>query len=137
LALAQAVLESAVLLVWRVKVRKRMNQTATFSKAIEALQGKSLIDGECRSAIERRWADQDVFLFRKESDPELKIGAQNTLSLLEEIASQFFGHSERDGVVIPDHPEYWAAFDAETPILAGTQIPNREGDDDPTDHSVA
>jgi hypothetical protein len=43
IALAQAVVESAVLLVWRVRVRKRKNQKTDFVKALEALHGGSLI----------------------------------------------------------------------------------------------
>jgi len=34
------------------------------------------------------------------------------LALLQEIASVLFGHSEQQGVVIPDHPEYWTAYEA-------------------------
>lgn len=119
LALAQAVVEAAVLLVWRVKIRKRRNQTATFSKAVEALQGISQIDGSCRSAIEHLWKDRDAFLLRKESDTDLAEVARSTLGLLEDIAGGFFGYTERDGNVIPDHPEYWLAYEAETPVLAG------------------
>jgi hypothetical protein len=118
LALAQAVVEAVVLLVWRVKVRKRKNQTASFSKAVEALQDVSLMEGGRRSAIEGLWKDRDAFLLRKESDTELEEVTRSTLGLLEDIAGRFFGQSERDGVVIPDHPEYWLAYEAETPVLA-------------------
>ena len=119
LALAQAVVEAAVLLVWRVKVRKRKNQPATFSKALEALHKNSLIEETSQSTIEHLWADRDAVLLRKESDAELEESARRSLALLEEIAVMFFGHSEQDGVVIPDHPEYWLAHEAETPVLAG------------------
>ena len=54
-----------------------------------------------------------------ESDAELEATARSSLALLEEIAGEFFGHSEQQGVVIPDHPEYWLAYEAETPVLAG------------------
>jgi hypothetical protein len=104
--------------VWRVKVRKRKNQTASFSKAVEALQDVSLMEGGRRSAIEGLWKDRDAFLLRKESDTELEEVTRSTLGLLEDIAGRFFGQSERDGVVIPDHPEYWLAYEAETPVLA-------------------
>jgi hypothetical protein len=86
---------------------------------VEALQGISLIDGSCRSAIERLWKDRGAFLLRKESDTELEEFTRSTLGLLEDIAGRFFGHSERDGIVIPDHPEYWLAYEAEMPVLAG------------------
>lgn len=122
MALAQAVMEAALLLVWRVKVRKRKNQPANFSKALEALQSNSLIEGTCKSTIERLWADRDDILLRRpseESDSQLEATARSSLALLEEITGEFFGHSEQQGVIIPDHPEYWSAYEEETPVLAG------------------
>jgi hypothetical protein len=122
MALAQAVVEAAVLLVWRVKVRKRKNQPENFVKALEALQGNSLIEGTCKSTIERLWADRDDILLRRpseESDAQLEATARSSLALLEEITGEFFGHSEQQGVIIPDHPEYWSAYEEETPVLAG------------------
>jgi hypothetical protein len=122
-ALAQAVVESAVLLVWRVKVRKRKNQTADFVKALEALRGKSLIDNTRKSTVEGLWADRDaILLHRAGADPDthlLKEAARSSLALAEGIAREFFGYSQRDGGVIPDHPEYWSAVEEVKPVLAG------------------
>ena len=122
-ALAQAVVESAVLLVWRVKVRKRKNQTADFVKALEALRGSSLIDGTCKSTVEALWADRDAILLHRpgaDSDTQLlEETARSSLALAEGIAREFFGYSQRDGVVIPDHPEYWSAVEEVKPVLAG------------------
>ena len=122
MALAQVVVEAAVLLVWRVKVRKRKNQPANFVKALEALQNNSLIEATRKSTIDRLWADRDDILLRRpsqESDSQLEATARSSLNLLEEITSEFFGHSEQQGVIIPDHPEYWSAYEAEKPVLAG------------------
>jgi hypothetical protein len=122
MALAQAVVEAAVLLVWRVKICKRKNQPPNFPKALEALQSNSLIESTCKSTIKRLWADRDDILLRRpsqESDSQLEAIARSSLALLEEIAGEFFGHSEQQGVVIPDHPEYWSAYEVETPVLAG------------------
>jgi hypothetical protein len=123
LALAQAVVEAAVLLVWRVKVRKRKNQPTTFPKALEALHTNSLIEEACRSAIDRLWAGRDAALLGRpgeESDSLLEATARSSLALLEEIAAEFFGHTAQQGTVVPEHPEYWLAHEAETPVLAGS-----------------
>jgi len=122
MALAQAVVEATVLLVWRMKVRKRRNQPANFLKALEALQCKSLIRETCKATVDRLWSDRDSIFLRRpseESDSQLEATARSSLALLQEIASVLFGHSEQQGVVIPDHPEYWTAYEAETPALAG------------------
>jgi hypothetical protein len=122
LALAQAVVEAAVLLVWRVKVRKRKNQLANFVKALEVLHNNSLIEETCKSTIDLLWSNRDAMMLRRpseDSDSQLEATARSSLALLEEIAGAFFGHSEQQGVVIPDHPEYWLAYEAETPVLAG------------------
>jgi hypothetical protein len=123
MALAQAVVESAMLLVWRVKVRKRKNQTADFVKALEALRSNSLIDDTRRATIERLWAGRDAMLLQRpgaDSDSQLlEEMARSSLALVEDIAREFFGYSQRDGVVIPDHPEYWSASEEVKPVLAG------------------
>jgi hypothetical protein len=122
LTLAQAIVEAAVLLVWRVRVRKRKNQPANFSKALDALHSKSLIEESCKSTIDRLWSDRDAILLRRhseDSDSLLEATARNSLALLEEIVGQFFGHSKQQGFVLPDHPEYWSASEEETPVLAG------------------
>ena len=122
LALAQAAVEAAVLLVWRVKVRKRKNQPANFVKALEALHSNSLIEETCKSTIDRLWSNRDAMMLRRpseDSDSQLEATARSSLALLKEIAGAFFGHSEQQGVVIPDHPDYWSAYEAETPVLAG------------------
>jgi hypothetical protein len=106
MALAQAVVEAAVLLVWRVKVRKRKNQPENFLKALEALRSNSLIEAICKSTIDRLWSDRDTILLRRpvaDSDSQLEATARRSLALLEEIASGFFGHSEQQGVIVPDH----------------------------------
>jgi hypothetical protein len=122
-ALAQAVIESAVLLVWRVKVRKRKNQSAEFVKALEALRSNSLIDDTCKSTVEGLWADRDsILLHRPGVDSETQLleeAARSSLTLAEGIAREFFGYSQRDDVVVPDHPEYWSAVEEVKPVLAG------------------
>jgi hypothetical protein len=123
LVLAQAVVEAAVLLVWRVKVRKRKNQLATFSKALVDLHGNALIEEKWKSTVDRLWSDRDAILLSRpseESDSQLEATARSSLALLEEIAGAFFGYSKQQGVIIPTQPEYWSAYETETPVLAGS-----------------
>lgn len=120
MALAQAVVEAAVLLVWRVKVRKRRNQPADFWKALEALRHNSIIGDVCKSTIDRLWGDRDGILHRPTPEvggSRLETTARSSLALLDEISGDWFGYSERQGGVVPDHPEYWSTYEAETPAL--------------------
>jgi hypothetical protein len=123
LVLSQAVVEAAVLLVWRVKVRKRKNQPADFHKALEALQASSLLDRATGTAVGVRWASRDALLRRRsEADTDrrpLEAAARSGLSLVESIAGKFFSYTQREGGVIPDHPEYWSADEAGSPVPVG------------------
>jgi hypothetical protein len=122
IALALAVLESAVLLVWKVKVRRRKNQTMVFPEALDALQSNSVIDDDFRDEIERVWARrQDILrggLSEESGSHLLEDVARSSLALLSDLQRQFFGYTQRDGAVIPDHPEYWVAWEEEKPLLA-------------------
>lgn len=117
LGLAHAVVEAAVLLVWRAKVRKRKNHSVDFPKALAALHVNSLLDGACKAAVDGLWPERDALL---RSGPEtgnaLEEAARKSLTLVEDIAGRFFGFTEREGAVIPDHSEYWAAVEAEKPV---------------------
>jgi hypothetical protein len=120
IALAQVVVESAVLLVWRVKVRKRKNQRTDFVKALDS---NSLIERECKYGIDRLWAVRHAIPHLRpsvESDTHLlEEMARTSLGLVNDLAREFFGYSQRDGVIVPDHPEYWSASEEEMPVLAG------------------
>lgn len=122
-ALAQAVVESTVLLVWRKKVRRRKNQTADFSKALEALHGTSLIGGGSKSGIERLGEDRlTVPHLRPSVEPEkrrLEEVARTSVKLVNDLAGEFFGYTEREGLLVPDHPEYWSASEEGSLVLAG------------------
>jgi hypothetical protein len=78
-ALALAVVESAVLLIWRVKLRKRRNQSADFMKALETLHFSSIIGGECKSVAKRLWVQRHLVLHYRE-------GGEADSSVLEETA---------------------------------------------------
>jgi hypothetical protein len=123
-AVAQALVESTILLVWRVKVRKRKDQTADFSKALESLRLNSFISDRCKGEIDRLWADRHVIWhLRPCVDSEmrrLEETAETSLTLLEDLAKEFFGYSQRGSVIVPDHPEYWAVPQEGTPVLAST-----------------
>ncbi len=122
LGLAHAIVEAAVLLVWRVKVRKRKNQLADFPKALEALQTNSLLDGACKAKIDELWAERDAILLQRSdvaTSEVLEDAARNSLSLVEDIAGSFFGFTERGGAVIPQHSEYWSATEETKAVPVG------------------
>lgn len=124
LVLSQAVVEAAVLLVWRVKVRMRENQPADFQTALEALQSSSLLDRATGDAVGVLWAGRDALLWRRSyanmDRQPLEEAARSGLSLVETIAGKFFGYTQREGAVIPDHPEYWSAVDADPSVAVGS-----------------
>lgn len=122
MALAQAVVEAALLMVWRIKLRKRRNQPANFMKALEALRSHSLIGETWKVTVDCLWPERNGILLRRppeDADSRLETTARRSLALLQEITEEFFGHSEQQGVVTPDHPEYWSGYEAETPVLVG------------------
>jgi hypothetical protein len=43
--------------------------------------------------------------------------ARNNLKLLDELEKEFFGFTIRDGVKIPNHPEYWSVKECEPQVL--------------------
>lgn len=120
-ALANAIVESAVLFIWRVKVRKRKNQTADFVKALVALHDNSLIGLESKAAIERMWEDRHMILLptSRSDKQQLEESAKTGLSLTKELVQDYFGYAQREGVIIPNHPEYWQAAREEAPVVAG------------------
>lgn len=120
IALAQGIAESALLLLWRVKIRKRKNQTADIMKALDALLDVSLIKDERKAAFDRLWEDRHTILLPSHSEKRLlEERAKTGLNLAKDLVKDFFGYAQRDGVVIPDHPEYWHSAKDDSPVVAG------------------
>jgi len=55
-----------------------------------------------------------------ESDQRrLEETARNTLKLLNDLEREFFGFAVKEGMVVPDHPEYWSIKDGEPAVAGG------------------
>jgi len=58
------------------------------------------------------WAERHSFHHLRpsvESDHlKLEETARNTLKLLNDLEREFFGFTLRNGMVVPDHPDYWS-----------------------------
>lgn len=122
IGLALAVVESAVLLVWRTKVRKRRNQAADLMKALGALHANSLVGEDLKQGIERIWSERHTIPLLRQTGSDrdlLEEVARTSLTLANDLVREFFGYSERDGVIVPAHPEYWSFPEAGKPALAG------------------
>ena len=67
------------------------------------------------------WADRHSFHHLRpsvESDHlKLEETARNTLKLLNDLEQEFFGFKVQEGVVVPDHPEYWSVKDGESMVF--------------------
>jgi hypothetical protein len=71
------------------------------------------------------WADRHSFHHLRpsvESDHlKLEETARNTLNLLNKLEQDFFGYTVLEGLVVPDHPEYWSIKDGESLVFGGGQ----------------
>jgi hypothetical protein len=118
IALTQAVVEAVIRHVWQVKLRKKPNQEGSFEKNLEALHKKKFISDEWKARLDRMWADRNSFHHLRPSveadHRKLEEMARTTLKLLNDLEQEFFGFTVRDGMVVPDHPEYWAIKDGES-----------------------
>lgn len=112
IALTQAVLEAVIRHVWRVKLKRKPNQEGTFDKNLEALHKKKFISDEWKVKLDQIWSDRHSFHQLRpsvESDQQrLEATARTTLKLLNDLEQAFFGFTLREGMVVPEHPEYWS-----------------------------
>lgn len=121
IALTQAVLEAVIRHVWQVKLKKKPNQEGSFDKNLEALHKKKFIGDEWKTKLDQMWADRHSFHHLRpsvESDQQkLEATARNTLKLLNDLEQEFFGFTLREGMVVPDHPEYWSIKEGESLVF--------------------
>lgn len=121
IALTQAVLEAVIRHVWQVKFKKKANQEGSFEKNLEALHKKKFIGDDWKAKLDRMWAERHSFHHLRptvESDQQkLEATARNTLTLLNGLEREFFGFTLREGVVVPDHPEYWSISEGESAVF--------------------
>lgn len=112
IALTQAVLEAVIRHIWQVKLKKKPNQEGSFEKNLEALHKKTFISDEWKTNLHQMWAERHSFHHLRPSvecdQRKLEETARNTLKLLNDLKREFFGFTVRDGMVIPEHPEYWS-----------------------------
>lgn len=112
IALTQAVLEAVIRHIWQVKLKKKPNQEGSFDKNLEALHKKKIISDEWKTKLNEMWADRHSFHHLRPSveadHMKLEETARNTLNLLNDLEQEFFGFKVQEGVVVPDHPEYWS-----------------------------
>jgi hypothetical protein len=110
IALAHAVLEAVIRHVWRIKLKKKLNQNGEFIKNVKALQKKKLISDDVKTGLDQIWAERSSFLHLNpeiEMDIQrLKSLARNTLILLNNLEREIFGFAVQDRIVAQPHPEH-------------------------------
>jgi hypothetical protein len=113
IALTQAVLEAIIRRIWQVKFHKQPNKDGSFEKNLEALHEKKFISDEWKTKLEQMWAERHSFHHLRpsvESDRQkLESMARNTLNVLNDLEREFFGFTFREGMLVPDHPEFWSS----------------------------
>ena len=116
-ALTQAVLEAVIRHVWQVKLKKKPTQGGSFDKNLEALHKKKILSDEWKTKLDEMWAERHSFHHLhpsvKADHLKLRETARNSLKLLNDLGREFFGFKVQEGVVLPDHPEYWSVKDGE------------------------
>lgn len=121
IALTQAVLEAVIRHVWQVKLKKKPNQEGSFEKNLDALHKKKFISDEWKAKLDQMWADRHSFHHLRpsvESDHQkLEEMARNTLKLLNDLEQEFFGFTVQEGMIVPDHPEYWSIKEGESLVF--------------------
>ena len=121
IALTQTVLEAVIRHVWQIKLKKKPNQKGSFDKNLEALHKKKFVSDEWKTTLDQMWAERNSFHHLSpsvECDPQiLEETARNTLKLLNELERDFFGFTQREGIIVPDHPEYWSIKEGESPVF--------------------
>jgi len=118
IALTQAVLEAVIQHVWQIKLKKKPNQYGSFDKNLEALHKKKFISDEWKTKLAQMWAERHSFHHLRPSlefdQQKLEETARHTLKLLNDLEQEFFGFTFRDGMVVPNHPEYWSINEGES-----------------------
>jgi hypothetical protein len=112
IALAQSVLEAVILHVWQIALKRKPNHEDTFDKNIDALHKKKVISDKWKAKLEQMWANRhsfhDLRPSAKSDQQRIEEMARNLLMLLSDLEREFFGFTSREGIVVPDHPEYWS-----------------------------
>jgi hypothetical protein len=121
IALTQAVLEAVIRHVWQINLKKKPDEAGTFEKNLRALHKKKIISDECKTKLERMWTERHSFHHLRPSvecdKRRLEETARNTLKLLNDLEREFYGFTVRDGMVIPDHPDYWSLKEDESLVF--------------------
>lgn len=121
IALSQAVIEAIVHHVWHVKLRKRDSKISDFEKKLEALRRKGLVTDESYTGIKRMWKLRHTFQCLVQSEDsvrqELEESARSSLELLNGLEKQLFTYTIRDGILLPDNPEYWSIEEGESALV--------------------
>lgn len=124
-ALAQAVMEAMIRHVWQVKLRKKSNQEGNFESNLNELHKKKFISDEWKTRLGRMWGDRHSFHHLRPSvesgHHKLEETARSTLTMLNDLEREFFGFSVLEGVIIPEHPEYWAISDGQSLVFMRRQ----------------
>ncbi len=125
IALAHITLEAAVRRIWQVTLKRKPNHFGDFQKNVDALYDKRVLDGDWKKRLDQAWAGRsaihDLHPWIEADQKRLEDMARQTLLLLNEFVREFFGFLVRDGLVIPDHPEFWSTNDREVLMSARQQ----------------
>jgi len=112
IALAESILEAAILRVAQVKLEVVPDQHGAFETNVRGLYERKLITDACKFKLEQMWTNRHLFhnlrLTAESERNKLKEGARDTLSLVHFLMHEFFDVPEREGMVVPADSEHWS-----------------------------
>lgn len=125
ITLTQAVMEAVIRHVWQVKLKKKPNQGGSFDKNLEALHKKKFISDEWKIKLDLMWVERNTFHHLSPSvefaNQKLEEMARYTIRMMNDLEQEFFGFTVREGILVPDHPEYWSIKDGESLVYVRGQ----------------
>lgn len=107
--------------IWQAKLKKKQYQEGNFEKNLEALYKKEFISDEWKTKLNEMRANRHSFLHLRPSVQadhlKFEVTVRDTLKLLNDLEQEFFGFNVQEGVIVPDHPEFWPVMKTSEPSM--------------------
>ena len=111
IALTQTVIEAVVRHVWQTKMKMKRTKAGSYESNLKSLCSLGVINTDLKTRLDLLWIERNDFhhlnpgieTYRN----KLEAIALKNLQMLGDLERMFFGHSVNEGMLVPEHPEYW------------------------------
>ena len=111
IALTQAVIEALVRHVWQTKMKMKRTKAGSDESNLKSLCSLGVINTDLKTRLDLLWIERNDFHHLNpgiETDRnKLEAIALKNLQMLGDLERMFFGYSVNEGMLVPEHPEYW------------------------------